>query len=674
MSHQVDFLAHLEPEPRQRGRRRSRAILVVMSGGAVVLAGFLAWTAVWAGQAAAAVWDGRDRLLEARDRVAAFDFAAAGERLEAARASFVSAEADLTKLRYLRALPWVGPHVVAGETGLAVGRDLIGVLEDVVGLGQEVARLTGLAEAGLGGVSAGVDIRQAYESLSPDVKRAVLRRLAGAAPDLAALAARVDLAISELDALPSDDLVGPVAEALRPVRARLRELGDALDTASVLALLLPPFGGLEQSSHLLLLFMNNDELRPGGGFIGSYGVLEMHEGETSSFVTRDAYALDTPADPFYFVPSPEPLARYMGSTKWALRDSNWSPDFAVSAQQAIAIFSAELQAIPPEERAALHSPLTFQGVIGMTPDFVSTFLRVTGPIAIGDQTFTADNVAETLEYEVQRGFAEDGTPYAQRKEILVALVEEMRARLFAVPLGEYPRLFALVEDGLRAKQLALFSADLGLQEALTRAGWTARVLPSETDALMVVDANLASLKSDPVVSRSIRYAIRPALDGTYVGQVIVRYEHTGVFDWKTTRYRTYTRFYVPAGSRFLRASGMLRDDRLKDPSGQSGEVTEEPDLGFATFGLFISVEPGDTREIQVEYVLPPSVQAAIEAGSYRLKTWKQLGAAPHALTLDLGFGKNIRRASPGEEAIEWGDQSYRLNTVLDQDKEFVIGF
>jgi len=92
------------------------------------------------------------------------------------------------------------------------------------------------------------------------------------------------------------------------------------------------------------------------------------------------------------------------------------------------------------------------------------------------------------------------------------------------------------------------------------------------------------------------------------------------------------------------------------------------------FGAFISIEPGKTGALTFEYKLSDRVRALIAQGSYRLQFFKQNGAMDHALTLGLQFGKNVVRAIPPEEAKFWGDGTYSLETRLDQDREFYIGF
>ena len=90
------------------------------------------------------------------------------------------------------------------------------------------------------------------------------------------------------------------------------------------------------------------------------------------------------------------------------------------------------------------------------------------------------------------------------------------------------------------------------------------------------------------------------------------------------------------------------------------------------FGAFISIEPGESRELVFEYLLSERVVDLIKSGDYTLNWIKQVGAKNHQLTLDLDFDKKVTNASRPEDISEWGDEIYRLNTVLSQDLMFDV--
>jgi len=273
---------------------------------------------------------------------------------------------------------------------------------------------------------------------------------------------------------------------------------------------------------------------------------------------------------------------------------------------------------------------------------------------------------------VQYGYVNDGLLEAQRKEILADLVNEMKSRLYALSSQEWPQVFFVMKQALQEKQLLLYSTEESVEEVLVRTGWAGSVESSTVDTLLVVDANLASLKSDPAVARHVTYEVYQNSADQWLARVSIEYMHTGVFDWKTTRYRTYTRVYLPEGTELLSVDGSWLNDKTQNPTKAEGPVDVVEELGLVSFGTFTSVEPGQESTLMFEFMLSPEVVSSIESGEYDLTFLKQAGAQNNALTLNLDFGKNVTHASPSEEAGQWGDAYYRLNTILDQDLQIHV--
>lgn len=230
---------------------------------------------------------------------------------------------------------------------------------------------------------------------------------------------------------------------------------------------------------------------------------------------------------------------------------------------------------------------------------------------------------------------------------------------------------SVLRTAIRERHLMAYADDPAIERAIARvdAAGTLSPLPATADALMVVDANLGALKSDPVVERSIRYAIIPDGDG-FRGVVRLRYRNTGTFTWKTTRYRTYTRVLLPPGTTFIGATGAMLRDRSEEP----GRVDIGAELGRTVFGAFVSIEPGQERTIAFEFHLAPEISARIQKGSYGLQVQKQLGSSAVPLTLDLEFGTPVRAATPPEPPAAWGDGRYGVETDLREDREFIVNF
>lgn len=665
-------LPEYEPIIKQKTKQNKRNLILGLVAGIIILIVLCGALAVAVGQVLSSAYEGKAALEQAQAEAMELNFEAAEEYLYLADEEFAKADRGFLVLNTISFIPWIGAQIEATDVMLKSGREVIAALIEIVDLGGELMRLSGLSQNDLEDMLGGLEPNMTFDDLPSETKRAVLLRLSSSAADLELMQNKLAIAEEELARLPKDELVSPILIALEPVTKQLEVFQSTLRMMAIASKLLPDFAGLDQESTHLLLFLNNGELRPGGGFIGTYGILKMKDADIVSLETKDVYNLDNPAAPYITAQAPEPLRKYNAADKWFFRDANWSPDFAVSSRQALELFNQEVRSLPPAVQQQAQLPVTILHVIGFTPTYASELLRLTGPIAVGGQTFTPENVYDLLEYQVEFGYVDQGVPVEQRKEILADLVAEMKTRLLSLPLDQWSRLIDVTQEALRTKQLVMYSEEQSLEEVLTRVGWGGRMMASLSDTQLVVDANMGSLKSDRVVKRNIKYEIFKNSQGEYLGRTTINYDHQGKFDYQTTRYRTYTRLYLPLGSEWLKTKGALVDDKLRNPEAQPGTVDIAEDLGLTTFGAFIAIEPGASGELVFEYQLAPRVVEAIEAHRYQLTVLKQIGAANYPLTLDLDFDKKVSSAMPSEAEEGWGDDTYHLNTILDQDLIFHV--
>jgi len=603
--------------------------------------------------------DASTSLKQAKQEVVSLQFQQANTSLASAQKSFAGAKKMFPILQTAQWLPLFGTSIQSSQELVSGGMEAVSALGPVLDVGTDVLQLSGLDESYFEQVKQGTSPHISFSDLPSETKAIMLQRLQNAADKFVLLSKRLELIETDLDRISNSTLLGPFNGLLQPLRESLSQTRSTLNQVSRFAYLFPVFAGASEPQSFLVLFLNNTELRPGGGFIGTYGVLNVSHGSILSFKTADVYSLDHLVEKKITTPAPFPLQTYNATPVWFMRDANWSPDFSVSAKGVMRQFQDETNLLSPEEKKSVPYAQKIDGVIGLTPDLAKEILKITGPITVAGQTFTAENIADVLEYQVEQGFAKQGIPEAQRKEIVSALTDQVIANLMKHPLSDWGRVIDVMETLFTQKQLMVYHTDPSVESVIQSVGWGGVVLPKTSDTQMVVDANLASLKSDPVVSRAYKYEVFKNTSGDWIGRTTVRYTHTGTFDWKTTRYRTYTRLYVPKGSTLIRLSGSMGQD-----------VSEE--LGMTVFGTFVTIDPQTSQEVVFEYQLPESVKSAIEKKAYRLTFIKQPGSQNIPLTLHLDFDKNVVRANPAEEKNAWGDTIYQWIGSLDQDRVFEV--
>ena len=361
----------------------------------------------------------------------------------------------------------------------------------------------------------------------------------------------------------------------------------------------------------LLLFQNNHELRATGGFIGSYALLNLHDGVVEQFFVDGIFNPDGQLKE-NIVP-PKPIQKI--SAGWSLHDSNWYPDFPVSAEKAI--FFYEKTGGP-----------TVDGVVTITPVVLERLLEVLGPIDLPEYGVTIDakNFIPIVQEQVEEKYdRQENKP----KKILSDLAVAMFARMSAL---DDPKLLvgmaeALVR-GLNEKHVLLYARHVGTEELIDQAGWSGRLLPTDKDFLAVVHSNINGYWPDGVMDESIRHRSDIALDGSIVDTLSITRKHRGgdtPYEWWNKVNADYLRVYVPLGAELLSvkgttwefpadpldyaALGFRRDaDVVKEETGLSvheGSGTRiGQDGGKTVFGSWVYVSPGESVTVEMTYRLP----------------------------------------------------------------------
>ncbi len=365
-------------------------------------------------------------------------------------------------------------------------------------------------------------------------------------------------------------------------------------------------GGAEKT--YLILFQNNLELRPGGGFIGSFGILKVRDGHVTEFTTHDTGNFDGRIPDT--VPAPYPMKETLHVSSWKLRDSNWEPDFATDANQATTFY------------AMGGGQEHFDGVIGITSTVLSSFLDVTGPVEVPGYpgTYGSDHAVLDLEHQVEQGYIDQKIDFGERKSVLALLGGQVLEKVKALPPQDLFKLFFVVVGDLNRKDIQFSFTDAPTENAVLSAGWGGAFDGKWSDDFVsAVDANLGAWKTDSVMKRSMRYEVD--LSGEIPkARLSVHYENTGTEKtFMVKDYQSFLRVYVPDGSFFHTVTGGTTDPVYGNFMGKK------------YVGTLVQVKLGQSKDIVFEYDLPKG----IERDFYDLKIARQAGTSDAPVTISI---------------------------------------
>jgi hypothetical protein len=479
------------------------------------------------------------------------------------------------------------------------------------------------ARAGLGAVAAGRDLLTAAISF-PSTGSAAANGHDLSAFHEAALRSRhaVDEASTHLVAAQAA-LAGPAGAAFpqvsgpaRAIRADLVRARRQLEGAQRGLQLLADLTGPDTDARMLVLSQDSLELRPTGGYVGSYGVVHFLHGTVALEKYEATEALPAPDPP---MEPPEGLAESLPDGMWRLSNVNWWPDFPTTALTAREMFKRQ-------------GGGTVDGVIALTEYATARMVGAVGPLHLPGYAnpVTEERFDERAVYEVELKRPLDDP----RKKFLSELAAVLFDRVFHVPGDRLPRLTAAFDRSAAAGDIQLWFADPARQQQIEGSVVAGQLPVTEGDFLMLVDANLAASKANLGLVKHLDYQVRRA-GGKLHAHLEVKVTSKGPATEINPYYDGYLRVYVPLGSRLL---GDVTGQR------QAGSADDAP---YDVFAQELTVEPQTEQVATFDYVLPTTVAPD---GHYRLIWPRQVGTSRDSFRAVID-GQRVQ-ASPNDRVVQ----------------------
>ncbi len=503
---------------------------------------------------------------------------------------------------------------------------------------------------------------ESFSQFSQVEKRQLLKTIYEAGPELNGIKANLELALMNLERIKADVLFLPVKDEIDNVKSQLSQGVESLSHLVLASQLAPEMFGYPDNSHFLVLFQNSSELRPTGGFLGTYGILETANGDIVRFDTHDIYHMDMPmeAGGLLNIRPPEPIGRYLNDS-WYMRDSNWSPDWPTAARQIEWFYHKENDLLPENNKINDFNG-EFSGIVAITPGLVEDLLSLVGPVEIDGEVFSADDFFDTLEYKVEQDFVNQNISSWERKEVVGDILEKIKVKMFDLHYSNWQQIGKIVEENIEQKDILVYFNNKNLQSLARELGAAGQVKDVEGDYLMVVDANMAALKTDSAMERDIKYSVKED-NGRLVADLELEYTNNGVYDWKTGDYHTYTRVYVPLGSELIEFKGSTK-----------GKPLSGKDLGKTYFAGFLSVRVGQSEKLHLRYELPKYLKESLDSGNYDLFVQKQPGKEVNELIVDFKAENKVKSYNPSESVKVLNGNNISWDIDLSTDKVFEINF
>ncbi len=377
---------------------------------------------------------------------------------------------------------------------------------------------------------------------------------------------------------------------------------------------LPAIAGASGRKKYFILFQNDKELRPTGGFLTAYALIYVENGKVTPDKSDDIYTLDSKFNSR--LPIPPELGKYLTTEKyWNLRDMNIYPDF----KQSMDTFSSYYKALPQEAK-------DIDGIIAVDTNVLTDLVKLLGPVEVpGFGTFSADNSPTCDCPQIIGALSEitdRPTPYVKvnRKGILGPMMRNILTKAYTAPKTEWPTLFSTAWQNIQSRHVQFYFFDQKAQAAAEVAGAAGRMNlnPQSQDFMAVIDANLGGAKSNLYVTNNIQQTVSAPTNGVITKKVTLTYKNTHRGDncnleagllCLNAPMPDWNRIYLPKGA------------RMTNSVGYKPGTVKQSDVGdFTVIDGEFTLDPMSQVKIEVDYTVPYT-----DTTTYKVQLWKQAG-------------------------------------------------
>lgn len=518
-----------------------------------------------------------------------------------------SLRSDLGLLGWTKYIPFLGGYtndlffgVEAGQQGLSAALTTANAIEpyaDILGLKGQGTFTGGTTEERI------AKIVETLDKITPQVD---------------VIAVNITGARKALDKIDASRYPKKYADQMIVVKQTIDFADDFMIEARPMVKQLPELLGTKTPKKYMVLFQNDAEIRPTGGFITAYAIFRVEKGKIFLETSDDIYKLDETMTKH--VTPPGPISKYLNVYGWRMRDANFSPDFYSSMK----IFEDLYKTSSVKQQ--------IDGIIAMDTHVLVSLLDVIGPVDSYGTTFTTKKVPQCdcpmIIYELEK-YADEPKNYERgsRKDIIGVLLQTMMKKAMTGSKQIYAPLFQTALNEAVQKHILVYMHNPDAQKGIEALNFGGRIKLGEGDYLHISDANLGGAKSNLFVAQKVIQDIVVTNFGA---------ETTLTLDYRYPRtadncslerisglclagiYRDYVRVYLPKGATILEAKGF-----------ESKSNTFE-DLGHTVVDGFFTVVPQGLAKIQIKYKVAGEFK---KQGMYKSLIQKQPGTVGNAYKL-----------------------------------------
>lgn len=562
------------------------------------------------------------------------------ETLITTKTQVISTNASYQKFSWMKSLPIIGNYYKDGQQVLIIAKEGIDTGEILITAVEPYADFLGVK----GGSTSG-------EQTTEDRITFLTESVEGLVPYLDQIETKIaiiETAINQIDSsrYPEEFKGYSIKSNINKLQETISEVHVYVKNGKPIISKISWLLGKDKPRQFLLLFQNNGELRPTGGFWTAFGLINVDNGKITPLGSSDIYALDSLINSK--IETPRAIKSYhINVPYYYVRDMNISPDFPTSVELFLKYYT---KAYPKNNVDA---------VIALDLNVLSDLVKVLGQVGVsGWGNFSAEpdtrcDGCPNIVYQLEE-LADKPKSYidTNRKGFLSPIMNSLLSNAMGSEKNKIGPLAQAMLTDINQKHILFYFKDEEMQNAAVLANMAGAITKTDTntDYLHLNDANMASAKSNLFITQEIKHEITTIGDKVN-HKISVTYTNPtaasncnlekGGLCLNAANYRDWFRFYVPTGSTFIKMTGSEVE------TVQYEELGKQVFEGF--YGNKYPLNAKSSSKISVEYI--SSIPASKD---YKLFLQKQPGTKPISYSLVVN--------GDDQETFDWvSDKTIKLS-------------
>ncbi len=393
----------------------------------------------------------------------------------------------------------------------------------------------------------------------------------------------VDQSTEKINLISPNAIPEEFADQFVQVKSQIHQFNSDFHTLDSFTKFMMEVLGHKKKKRYLIIFQNNRELRPTGGFMGSVALVDFYKGEIKNIEIPGGGTYDFQGTLYESLIPPQPLL--LVNNKWEMQDSNWFFDFPTSAQKIEWFFQKAGGA-------------TVDGIIAINASLIEQLLDHIPPIEAAQygKIITAENFIEETQKSVELEYdREENKP----KQFIADITPQILESIFSAKDATLTNILKTLNTSFSKKEILMYLNDPELQKMVVEYNWAGEVKQTSKDYLAIVDINMMGGKTSHVMHQKVELTTNIDENGTIINNLRIEREHKGdpddIFENMTNT--SYLKIFVPQGSQLIKATGF---SSMKEANFYQPLNNAMPDQTLSKIITPVSVHPLSKTEIYTE--------------------------------------------------------------------------